>query len=185
MRGVAGCVGEDAIHGAEAVHYAAPGVVIGVGAEQFGVRLDDEPGVEGDFFFELVLGPAGVAEEDAEFVVLAAGKGEFAFGFFHGLELAGVGFLVPFEGGDDDLVAVDGSAFVDRHVGDVFEGFVDFEFTGGLPEGAVEDEAEGAVLRAMVLEIKDGVVEVRVGHHRMRDEQLSGEISRFGQTLHQ
>ena len=148
-----------------------PCAIVGIGAKQFRVRLDHEPRVDRDFLLELVLRPPGIAEKDAEFFIMAGGQVQFAFRSLHGLKFAGLGGRIPLEGGDDDLVAMDRSTFVDRHVGDLVQGVADVQVGGVLAERPVENEAKCALIRAVVGKVKDGPPKIWVGHHGVGNEQ--------------
>jgi len=150
---------------------------LGRGPEDvFGIDGGDVPCAFGDFGFELSGGPAGVSDEEFEgfdgvvderFDGVGVGGEEHAVGDFH---LAAFGFFVDDHEGAFAGAALEEGVFIGvGDGGDLGPGFGD----GGF-EGAVDDEAHGAVF-VVLNDEDDGAGEVGVLEFARGDEDFAFE----------
>lgn len=155
---------------------------IGVGFEELAigvVGVEDEPGIVGDFLFELACAPTGVTDE-------SEGVG--------GIDFLGVGGVVdakllrksiPIEHDEEDAVATHRTAEVEDDVGEKRRNDAHIESLEGLGGGAVYDEAEGPSERVVSGEIDDAATEIRIVQVGVGKKQFSGEVRRHRNNVRQ
>lgn len=174
---VVGGLGEEPVEGGKRAEQVLPERFIVIVAEQVRQGAGGDPRVPPQLAFELTGSPSGVADEGADEGAGALGMPDRLF--CGEAERPAESLVVtPPEGGKSELIAIDGTAVIDREVSQRAEIFIRQQLADEVAGGVVENQSQGAFIGRKLGEKDDGAVENPVTEGRIGQEELTVEKDR-------